>query len=60
MQTEDQTCVFCQIAMGDVEDGIVVHQDALTAVFPSLHQRVNNRGHMLVVPRPACAVDLPT
>lgn len=45
-----EACVFCQIVSGNVEAGIVAYQDEMTAVFPSLHQRPNNRGHMLVVP----------
>jgi len=49
---ESDACVFCQIVSGNVEEGVVAHQDAMTAVFPSLHQRPNNRGHMLVVPVP--------
>ena len=49
---QSDTCVFCQIVNGNVEDGMVAHQDSLTAVFPSLHQRADNRGHMLVVPVP--------
>ena len=44
-------CVFCEIVSENV-DGAVAYQNELTAVFPTLHQRTNNRGHMLVVPVP--------
>lgn len=47
-----EPCVFCQIVSGKGEEGVVAYQDEMTAVFPSLHQRANNRGHMLVVPVP--------
>lgn len=46
------TCVFCQIVNGNGDPGVIAHQDEMTAVFPSLHQRANNQGHMLVVPVP--------
>lgn len=45
-------CVFCQIVSGNGDPGVIAYQDEMTAVFPSLHQRPNNRGHMLVVPVP--------
>jgi len=47
-----EDCVFCQIVGGNCEPGMIVWQDEMTAVFPSLHQRADNRGHMLVVPVP--------
>lgn len=49
---QSDTCVFCQIVNGNDDERLVVYQDESTAVFPSLHQKANNRGHMLVVPAP--------
>jgi len=43
-------CVFCAIVSGAATPGVVAYRDSDTAVFPSLHQRALNRGHMLVVP----------
>lgn len=45
-------CVFCRIIAGDLTPDAVAYRDAETAVFPSLHQRPQNKGHMLVVPVP--------
>lgn len=43
-------CVFCRILRGDLTPGVVAFRDRETAVFPSRHQWLRNRGHMLVVP----------
>lgn len=43
-------CVFCRIALGTETPEAVAHQDGETLVFPSLHQRPANQGHMIVVP----------
>jgi diadenosine tetraphosphate (Ap4A) HIT family hydrolase len=42
--------VFCQILRGELTPDVIAYRDSQTAVFPSLHQRPRNRGHMLVVP----------
>jgi histidine triad (HIT) family protein len=43
-------CVFCRIIAGDLSPEAVAYHGAETVVFPSLHQRPQNQGHMLVVP----------
>jgi diadenosine tetraphosphate (Ap4A) HIT family hydrolase len=43
-------CVFCAIARGDLDSELVAFRDAHTVVVPSLHQRPQNLGHMLVLP----------
>ena len=43
-------CVFCSIVSGDRTPQTVAHRDEATVVFPSLHQRPQNPGHMLVIP----------
>lgn len=43
-------CVFCSIVNGELTPEAVAFRDAETLVFPSLHQRPQNLGHMLVVP----------
>lgn len=43
-------CVFCSIARGQQTPDVVAHRDDHVVVFPSLDQRPENRGHMLVVP----------
>lgn len=43
-------CVFCKILNGELTPEAVAFRDSSTAVFPSLHQRPQNQGHMLVVP----------
>jgi histidine triad (HIT) family protein len=48
--TETSACVFCAIVRGAATPGVIAYRDSNTAVFPSLHQRVRNRAHMLVVP----------
>ena len=48
--TEDDRCKFCSIVKGKLTPGVVAYQDIETAVFPSLYQRPQNQGHMLVVP----------
>jgi histidine triad (HIT) family protein len=51
MSTEaPASCVFCRILRGELTPGVLAFRDGQTAVFPSLHQRPRNRGHMLVVP----------
>ncbi len=47
---ETGRCVFCSIVKGELTPDAVAYQDSETAVFPSLGQRLQNRGHMLVVP----------
>ena len=47
---ETSGCAFCAIVSGAATPGVVAYRDGDTAVFPSLHQRVRNRTHMLVVP----------
>ena len=47
---ETGRCVFCSIVKGELTPDAVAFQDSETAVFPSRHQRPQNRGHMLVVP----------
>jgi histidine triad (HIT) family protein len=44
------SCVFCRILRGELTPGVVAFRDSHTAVFPSLGQQPQNRGHMLVVP----------
>ena len=44
------TCVFCAIGSGDVDSELVAFRDEHTVVIPSLHQRPQNLGHMLVLP----------
>lgn len=43
-------CVFCRILRGELTPEVLAYRDGHTAVFPSLHQRTRNRGHILVVP----------
>jgi len=43
-------CIFCNIVDALATPGVVAYRDHETAVFPSLHQRPQNLGHMLVVP----------
>lgn len=43
-------CVFCAIVRGDRAPGTIAYRDHATVVFPSLHQRPRNPGHMLVIP----------
>jgi histidine triad (HIT) family protein len=50
MSGEAASCVFCRILRGELTPGVLAFCDGHTAVFPSLHQRPRNRGHMLVVP----------
>jgi histidine triad (HIT) family protein len=42
--------VFCRHVRGELTPEILAFRDSHTAVFPALHQRPRNRGHMLVVP----------
>jgi histidine triad (HIT) family protein len=44
------SCVFCRIVRGELTPEVLAFCDSHTAVFPSLHQQLRNRGHMLVVP----------
>ena len=44
------TCVFCAIGRGDLDSELVAFRDVHTVVIPSLHQRPQNLGHMLVLP----------
>lgn len=44
------TCVFCAIGRGDLDAELVAFRDEHTVVIPSLHQRPQNLGHMLVLP----------
>jgi histidine triad (HIT) family protein len=48
--TDSASCVFCAIAKGELTPEVLAYRDHHTAVFPSLHQRLRNQGHMLVVP----------
>ena len=48
--TATEQCVFCRIVKGDLTPGVVAYQDSATAVFPSLHQRSQNCGHIIVIP----------
>jgi len=50
MNESTTSCVFCRILRGELTPGVVAYRDGETAVFPSLHQRSGNLGHMLVVP----------
>ena len=43
-------CVFCAIGRGDLDPDLVAFRDEHTVVIPSLHQRRQNHGHMLVLP----------
>ena len=47
---ETARCAFCSIVKGEMTTDVVAYQDSETVVFPCLHQRPQNRGHMLVVP----------
>ncbi len=49
-QQFDSDCIFCRVLRGDLTPGVIAYRDDATAVFPSLRQRPQNRGHMLVVP----------
>lgn len=48
----DPQCVFCAIVDGQLTPEAVAYRDVDTVVFPALHQRARNRGHMLVAPVP--------
>lgn len=48
--TGSASCVFCAIATGELTPDVLAYSGRHTAVFPSLHQRPRNQGHMLVVP----------
>lgn len=52
MNTSASDCIFCRIVDGEFDNELIVFQDETTCVFPSLHQRANNRGHMLVIAAP--------
>ena len=43
-------CVFCAIGRGDLDSDLVALRTEHTVVIPSLHQRPQNLGHMLVLP----------
>lgn len=47
---DSASCAFCAIATGALTPDVLAYSDRHTAVFPSLHQRPRNQGHMLVVP----------
>lgn len=44
------SCVFCSVAAGVTDPGVCLGVNSEFVVFPALHQRPNNRGHMLLVP----------
>jgi histidine triad (HIT) family protein len=44
------TCVFCAIARGECDSDLIAFRDEHTFVIPSLHQRPQSPGHMLVMP----------
>lgn len=47
---ERTPCVFCPIARGELDPEVVAFRDTHTFVIPSLHQRPQNLGHVLVLP----------
>lgn len=44
-------CVFCCIANGSTEPELTVYEDEHVFVQISLHQKLCNRGHVLVIPK---------
>jgi len=48
-QNNIEACVFCELLKGN-DQSLIAYRDNTTAVFPSLHQRETNLGHMLVIP----------
>ncbi|WP_343448551.1 HIT family protein [Micromonospora oryzae] len=44
------SCVFCSVTAGVTDPGVCLAVNNEFVVFPALHQRPNNRGHMLLVP----------
>jgi histidine triad (HIT) family protein len=44
-----EACVFCEVVAGRRDQGVIAYQDEEVVVFPSVHQRPTNQGHMLVV-----------
>lgn len=44
------SCVFCSVMAGVTDPGVCLAVNNDFVVFPALHQRPNNRGHMLLVP----------
>ncbi|MFI7072555.1 HIT family protein [Micromonospora sediminicola] len=42
--------MFCSVAAGVTDPGVCLAVNKEFVVFPALHQRPNNRGHMLLVP----------
>jgi len=43
-------CVFCAIALGEVDDDLVAFRSESVYVIPALRQRLKNRPHWLVLP----------
>jgi diadenosine tetraphosphate (Ap4A) HIT family hydrolase len=46
----DVPCVFCSAVAGLSEPGVCLAVNRDFVVFPALHQKPRNRGHMLLVP----------
>jgi histidine triad (HIT) family protein len=44
-------CVFCNIASGSIDPELTVYEDEYVFVQISLHQKLHNRGHVLVIPK---------
>ena len=44
-------CVFCCIASGSIDPELTVYEDEHVFVQISLHQKLHNRGHVLVIPK---------
>jgi histidine triad (HIT) family protein len=50
LATLNLSCVFCSVMAGVTDPGVCLAVNNDFVVFPALHQRPSNRGHMLLVP----------